>query len=100
MLKSLHIPEKVSTKSRRCLVLVSKVMQNLANGIQFGEKEVRQVTPSESCTEINGQGHMLRFNGFIKSSMPKLEAFFQGISRGPPGVPGASQTTFGFATHS
>jgi len=44
-------------------VLVSKVVQNLANGVEFGEKE----------------GHMTIINPFVKSNVVILDAFFQQI---------------------
>ncbi|ELR12939.1 GTPaseactivator protein for Ras-like GTPase [Acanthamoeba castellanii str. Neff] len=58
------LEEQVSPKCRRGLVLVSKVMQNLANGVEFGEKEE----------------HMLRLNGFIRENLAKVEAFFEEIA--------------------
>jgi len=44
-------------------VLVSKVVQNLANGVEFGEKE----------------GHMTIINPFVKNNVVILDAFFQQI---------------------
>jgi hypothetical protein len=51
-------------------VLVSKVIQNLANGVEFGEKEQ----------------HMTKINRFIASNMVCAEAFFEVLST-PPTVP-------------
>ncbi len=44
-------------------MLVSKVVQNLANGVEFGEKE----------------GHMTIINPFVKNNVVILDAFFQQI---------------------
>lgn len=44
---------------RRQLILISKVLQNLANGVQFGDKEK----------------HMTKLNGFLSSSRPQYEKF-------------------------
>lgn len=46
-----RLPEQVSAKCRRGLVLISKVIQNLANGILFGEKEVRSEVQSMRCSD-------------------------------------------------
>ena len=48
---------------RRQLILISKVLQNLANGVQFGEKEK----------------HMTKLNGFLTSSRPQYEKFINKI---------------------
>jgi NADH:ubiquinone oxidoreductase subunit F (NADH-binding) len=61
---------EISAECRRGLVLVSKVIQNLANGVEFGEKEQ----------------HMTRINRFIASNMVCAEAFFEVLSK-PPTVP-------------
>jgi len=60
---------EISPDCRRGLVLVSKVIQNLANGIAFGEKEQ----------------HMTITNSFISSNMICAEAFFEFLSK-PPSV--------------
>ncbi len=84
-------------------MLVSKVMQNLANGVEFGEKEVRAgpapqqflLLVSFGVTHIRepllprtnsladgetNQEHMLRLNGFIRENLAKVEAFFEEIA--------------------
>lgn len=48
---------------RRQLILISKVLQNLANGVQFGDKEK----------------HMIKLNGFLTSSRPQFEKFINKI---------------------
>jgi hypothetical protein len=49
-----------SQTARRGLILVSKLLQNLANGLEFGNKE-----PA-----------MASFNPFISDNKEKVEAFF------------------------
>lgn len=51
----------------RGLVLVSKVIQNLANGIEFGE----------------AQKHMVPFNTFIKHHKIVMDEFLAAISKKP-----------------
>eukprot|EP01106_Pelomyxa_sp_JSP_P002211 TRINITY_DN1339_c0_g1_i4.p1 TRINITY_DN1339_c0_g1~~TRINITY_DN1339_c0_g1_i4.p1 ORF type:complete len:175 (-),score=61.83 TRINITY_DN1339_c0_g1_i4:93-617(-) len=45
---------------RRQLLLVTKVIQNLVNGLKFGEKEQ----------------FMIKFNSFIEENKPKLKEFY------------------------
>jgi hypothetical protein len=50
----------LSEKERRLLILVSKVLQNLANGVDFGNKEP----------------YMQDFNSFIHENVPHVHKFF------------------------
>lgn len=45
------------------MILISKVLQNLANGVQFGDKEK----------------HMIKLNGFLSQSRPQYEKFINKI---------------------
>ncbi|KAL6045331.1 Ras GTPase activating protein ira2 [Balamuthia mandrillaris] len=63
-------PEDITPDVRRGLVLVSKVIQNLANGVEFGEKEE----------------HMTQLNSFIRSNIPEMERFFEEIASFFPDV--------------
>jgi len=56
--KWLNLP--VSATARRNLILVSKVLQNVANGITFGSKE----------------RYMVSTNSLIQRSLPRMHAFF------------------------
>eukprot|EP01112_Ceratiomyxa_fruticulosa_P021687 TRINITY_DN7719_c0_g1_i1.p1 TRINITY_DN7719_c0_g1~~TRINITY_DN7719_c0_g1_i1.p1 ORF type:complete len:647 (+),score=138.87 TRINITY_DN7719_c0_g1_i1:103-1941(+) len=58
-----------SPEGRRALTFVAKILQNAANGVAFGSKEQ----------------FMEPFNPFIASAIPKIDAFFDSISR-PAGV--------------
>ena len=58
----MQTPPKQS--ARRQLILLSKVLQNLANGVKFGAKET----------------FMTKLNGFIISNQEKLKAFYDKIS--------------------
>ena len=49
---------------RRSLVLISKILQNLSNGLQFGKKE----------------SYMLPFNEFIISNLPQVGDLFDYFS--------------------
>eukprot|EP01107_Rhizomastix_libera_P015551 TRINITY_DN591_c0_g1_i2.p1 TRINITY_DN591_c0_g1~~TRINITY_DN591_c0_g1_i2.p1 ORF type:complete len:693 (-),score=124.54 TRINITY_DN591_c0_g1_i2:35-2089(-) len=63
----MQTPPKQS--ARRQLILLSKVLQNLANGVKFGAKET----------------FMTKLNGFIISNQEKLKAFYDKISiKGAP----------------
>ena len=57
---NLEIPEK----ARRPLVLISKVIQNLGNGVEFGSKE----------------NFMLPLNPFIQEYLPRIESFFDTLA--------------------
>lgn len=48
-------------ENRRILVLVAKVLQNLANGVEFLQKEV----------------YMQPMNSFIAKNYPLVQKFFQ-----------------------
>jgi len=58
-------------KTQRNLVLLSKVMQNLANGIKFGNKEA----------------HMAKLNDFIEENIPLLHAYYDQIVEHSPVSP-------------
>jgi len=60
--ESYGLVKKVPSKNaRRSLVLITKVLQNLANEIVFGKKE----------------SYMLKMNDFITTNIPKLTQFYQ-----------------------
>jgi len=60
--ESYGLIKKVPSKNaRRNLVLITKVLQNLANEIVFGKKE----------------SYMLKMNDFITTNIPKLTQFYQ-----------------------
>jgi len=52
-----------SKAARRSLVLITKVLQNLANELQFGSKE----------------SYMLKVNDFISTNIPKLSNFYKNL---------------------
>jgi len=53
---------------RRVLVLVTKVLQNLANKVQFGSKEL----------------FMAPFNGFLEDNAPAVADYLDGFAVRPP----------------
>jgi len=57
------VKKRPSKAARRSLVLITKVLQNLANEIVFGQKEA----------------YMVKVNDFISSNIPKLASFYQKI---------------------
>lgn len=57
------MPSPPKQNARRQLILLSKVLQNLANGVSFGSKE----------------SFMTKLNGFIKANQQKLIAFYDKI---------------------
>jgi len=60
--ESYGLVKKIPSKNaRRSLVLITKVLQNLANEIVFGKKE----------------SYMLKMNDFITTNIPKLTQFYQ-----------------------
>jgi hypothetical protein len=67
---------------RRVLVLVTKALQNLANGIEFGDKEA----------------HMAQLNDFISSNQGKINKFFDDVASVDESavqeVPGADIPTY------
>jgi len=58
------IAQKPSEKSRRSLILLSKVLQNLANSVEFGEKEA----------------YMLKTNPFIMSNQASMYEFLDKLA--------------------
>lgn len=56
--------EPPSSESRRALVLVTKTLQNLANGLYFGEKEE----------------YMENLNEFIKSKLEVVTSYFEKLA--------------------
>lgn len=62
------LTEPPSPESRRLLILMTKVLQNLSNDVEFGLKEP----------------HMAKLNDFIHSNREKLDQFFKAlvVSRG------------------
>lgn len=53
---------------RRALILISKVVQNVANEVEFGDKEA----------------YMMPMNGFIKEYIPRMKHFLGDISATVP----------------
>ncbi len=58
------VGSKGSTQMRRVLILVSKIVQNLANELEFGDKEP----------------YMMPFNRFIRDNIPHMKQFLTSIS--------------------
>jgi hypothetical protein len=52
-----------SAKARRNLVLITKILQNLSNGVEFGKKEL----------------YMMKVNSFIVEYKKKMESYFQTV---------------------
>jgi len=57
------MPTPPKQQARRQLILLSKVLQNLANGVKFGSKE----------------SFMVKLNGFIEANQKKLVTFYDQI---------------------
>jgi len=55
------VEEPPSASSRRLLILITKVLQNLSNDVEFGSKEP----------------YMTKMNDFIQSNRAKLEQFYE-----------------------
>jgi len=60
-----------SRAARRNLVLITKVLQNLANEVAFGKKE----------------SYMVKMNDFINSNIPKLAQFYEMLLKIPEDQP-------------
>jgi len=67
------VEEPPSPDSRRLLILITKVLQNLSNDVEFGSKEP----------------YMTKMNDFIQSNRPKLTTFYENLLKPPtkPPVP-------------
>jgi len=67
------VEEPPSSDSRRLLILITKVLQNLSNDVEFGSKEP----------------YMTKMNDFIQSNRPKLTTFYELLLKPPtkPPVP-------------
>ncbi|CAL6017332.1 GTPase-activator_protein [Hexamita inflata] len=63
-LKEAKLPKALDTNDRRRLILVTKIIQNLANGVMFGAKEK----------------FMLPFNDLIRNSIPKRNLFLDALA--------------------
>lgn len=61
--KKLIFLEPPSPESRRLLILMTKVLQNLSNNVEFGSKEP----------------YMEKMNDFIHSNKEKLDQYFQNL---------------------
>ena len=57
-----YIDFQVSKGGRRCLMLISKTLQNLANGVEFRED------------------YMAGMSGFLQEHIPRIREFFKEIS--------------------
>jgi len=56
-------PKGISEKSRRNLILITKIIQNLSNGVEFGKKEQ----------------YMMQCNNYIKENIDKFTKYFTGV---------------------
>lgn len=63
--------EPPSMSARRGLILVSKALQNLSNGVQFGHKEE----------------YMMPMNGFIVENLHRLKTYLVAVAEFPKGQP-------------
>tara|TARA_R110002050_G_scaffold81309_7_gene173843 strand:- start:3513 stop:8018 length:4506 start_codon:yes stop_codon:yes gene_type:complete len=63
------IPDPPSVKVRRCLVLIAKALQNLSNGVLFGQKEQ----------------FMMDVNSFIEKNTEAITSFFEEMAKGVEG---------------
>jgi len=65
------LDEPPSANSRRLLILITKVLQNLSNDVEFGAKEQ----------------YMVKMNDFIQTNRPKLLAFYDRLLKAPSKPP-------------
>jgi len=65
------VEEPPSASSRRLLILITKVLQNLSNDVEFGSKEP----------------YMTKMNDFIQSNRGKLEDFYNKLVKPPTKSP-------------
>jgi len=65
------VEEPPSADSRRLLILITKVLQNLSNDVEFGSKEP----------------YMAKINDFIQSNRNKLSAFYEKLAKPPTKSP-------------
>lgn len=56
--------ESISEKARRGLVLISKIVQNIGNGVEFGKKE----------------SYMIPLNDVISNNIPRVNQLFDQIA--------------------
>jgi len=63
------VMDKVPNSGRRPLILISKILQNLGNGVQFGKKEE----------------YMAPLNDLILHYLPLIQQFFDELTVLPPG---------------
>jgi hypothetical protein len=59
------LPEPPNVKARRCFVLIAKALQNLSNGVMFGQKEQ----------------YMCDVNSFIEKNQAIIISFFEIMSK-------------------
>jgi hypothetical protein len=57
---------EITAETRRKLVLITKIVQNIANALEFGEKEAFM------CNEA--------INSYIRSQLPIMTVFLEQIS--------------------
>ena len=69
-----------SVRSSRCFVLVAKALQNLSNGLLFGQKE----------------NFMMEVNSFIEGHKTDIIAFFEEMSREEMRGKGRSASSYFF----
>lgn len=62
------VKEEPSEVAKRQLVLITKVLQNLAAGVEFGKKE----------------SFMLKLNDFIRANSAQMTAFLNDLTVSPP----------------
>ena len=61
------LPEAPSVKSRRCFTLIAKALQNLSNGVQFGQKEQFLLDLNEAFIDPNKEGVINFFESMSKA---------------------------------
>ncbi|KAH3746119.1 GTPase-activator protein for Ras family GTPase [Pelomyxa schiedti] len=64
------LPETPPENIRRQLIVISKILQNLANGVKFGDKEQ----------------FMMKFNDFLEDNAAKLLKFYEQLCSPGPGT--------------
>ncbi len=74
--RTLHISPLVSSEARRNLILVTKILQNLANGVEFTDKE-ECITCYRTSLTVHD---MKRTNAFIRSRLTDVDTFLSTIS--------------------
>ncbi len=82
------IPVRISPEAQRGLILLSKTLQQLANGTDFGWKEAyasptlsrptrHSIDVPHTCVECR---FMLPLNSFLHESRPTMNAIFESVA--------------------